>query len=80
MCSSQDDMLRCSQIVYCFLNPGPNATKLTLQTDRDIDGDSWKFGGIGSFLKSLPKDIMERVAKQAAEEGDIDEMLEYEDG
>nr|CAB3266459.1 sorting nexin-25 [Phallusia mammillata] len=78
----KDEILRCSQILYCFLSATPDLIELSPNLDSDMPSGNGKLSNLGSFLMRLPKDIMDRVVKQAADEEDADLDLpeEEEDG
>nr|XP_026696627.1 sorting nexin-25 isoform X2 [Ciona intestinalis] len=72
----KDEILRCSQIVYSFLSPGPDCTKIGEDSTSQSSKPTSNFG---DFFKRIPKDVFDRVVKQAAEEENLDSLDDDED-
>ncbi|XP_076809566.1 sorting nexin-25-like isoform X2 [Clavelina lepadiformis] len=71
----KDEILRCSQTVYGFLSPGPDGTNLSKSSEEEA-ADNKIFTGVGGFFKRVPKDLLDRVVNQLAEEDDTDDLLD----
>ena len=76
---TQDDALRCSQIVYSFLSPGPETDEVSIPEYSSRNPGVKLAENIGGFLKRFPKDVMDRVVKQVVDEEDPDDLPEEDE-
>ena len=61
--------------MYGFLSPGPDGTNLSKSSEEEA-ADNKIFTGVGGFFKRVPKDLLDRVVNQLAEEDDTDDLLD----
>lgn len=71
--------MRCSQIVYSFLSPGPEVAEVSTPDYSSRNSGVRLAENIGGFLRRFPKDVMDRVAKQVADEEDTDDLPEEDE-
>uniref|UniRef100_H2YU39 PX domain-containing protein n=1 Tax=Ciona savignyi TaxID=51511 RepID=H2YU39_CIOSA len=85
----KDEILRCSQIVYSFLSPGPDSileessshsshsSSHSHSSSSSSSSSSKPTSTIGDFLMRIPRDVFEKVARQ--EEDQMDSLDEDDD-